>query len=116
MSAVKTATLGGMAVLVLTLSGAQCTKTDDRALNPSLRSLDTQEQMEVCIASCAAEAKSRRQAEAERHKAAMEGCDADPDCLQEAAALHVSIVQAINADFQACRSACHNQGSGAGGQ
>ena len=34
MSAVKTAALGGMAVLVLTLSGAQCAKTDDRALKP----------------------------------------------------------------------------------
>lgn len=114
--AVKTAAMGGLVVFVLALSGAQCARSDDRALNPSLRSLDTQGDMETCVAGCAASAKADRQAESSRHVGAVEACADSPDCLQEEAALHVSIIQAINADFQACRAACHNQGSGTGGQ
>jgi hypothetical protein len=103
------------ALLLMAASSPQCARTSDYAFRPTSLTEASSSDMGACITVCNQEAIVRRAAEQSRFVSTIQECEVG-DCRAEAAAQHAAIMQEIAADARACRSACHNQGQGQGGQ
>jgi hypothetical protein len=103
------------AVVAMGASAPQCARTSDTPLTPAVRSLDTQG-VEECVDACNLAAKVQRSEEKLRHVAAVQACGEDEECLSDEEILHTMIMERIASENQECKSACHNQGGGFGGQ
>jgi hypothetical protein len=99
--------------VLMAASSPQCARTQDTPLAPT-GSLSPSGDVGICLQDCAGAALAARTQERERFRAAMEACQT-PECNQQEAALHVSIMQEIASEERACLTDCHNQGGGSGG-
>lgn len=107
--------LAAIGALAMGASSPQCARTTDTPLTPAVRSLDSQA-IEECLDGCVVDAKLQRTDEKLRHVAVVQACEDDEDCLASEEALHEQIMEEIAYANQVCKSNCHNQGGGFGGQ
>lgn len=104
-----------MGFFAMAASSPQCASTDDQVLNPSFEPLAGPGN--PCIDACNQESMTRKREEQIRHKAQIDFCNGVPECKQDEAILHDSIMTEINADKDACKAVCqHEQGAATGGQ
>ena len=103
-----------LSVLVMAASSPQCARTSDRSVNPTLDELGTGN---PCIDACNDAFKAGQKAEQARHKAAIDGCNGNPDCKHAESDLHSAIMDELTYDKDECKLACqHQQGTATGGQ
>lgn len=106
--------------VVTVAANPQCAQVDDRITSPN--GVITEGSgglggtVAECVQACNEEAKDARAYERDLHKANVEACGDDYDCLMAEDARHEAAMELIAADMQACKSPCHEQGGGSGGQ
>jgi hypothetical protein len=105
-----------LAITLLTLSGSQCSQVADRATGPTSGTFATDAEIAACIQSCNDVAKGNRDGERVLHKANVIACNGDESCLDAEEARHEARMEEIAALQGACKSPCHEQGGGGGGQ
>jgi hypothetical protein len=108
------------AVVLLTFAaigattGSQCARVDDSATGPNSEFLNSSGTVTGCVQDCNEQAREARRAENERFHLAFQACSSS-DCKSQQVALHQAALEQINADQEACKSGCHEQGRGRGG-
>jgi hypothetical protein len=65
-----------------------------------------------CVQQCNRDAKAKRDAENDLHKANETACHDDPVCLANEEARHEAVLDQIAAEQQQCNAGCHRQGGG----
>ena len=95
------------------LSGSQCARVSDRATGPILEP-NTVEYAR-CVKQCNDDAQAARRAELELFQLNMANCTT-AECKDAEEARHEAAMEQIDLDQEACKEACHEQGSGTGGQ
>ena len=102
--------LFAVAVLVMSASAPECTRTPDSLLGVS----ELGRSSNGCRDGCVEAANTARHDERSRFADAIQNCGT-PECSQDEAQLHASIMREISTDLQICFGSCHNQGEGRGG-
>ena len=104
-----------LAITLLTLSGSQCSQVADRALGPDSGALADANAISACVQACNDTAKRDRDAEKVLFKANLDACTTSA-CKDAEGARHEARMEEISAAQELCKSPCHEQGSGGGGQ
>ena len=99
-----------VAMLVMSASSPECTRTPDSLLGLS----ELGRSSDGCRDACVDAANTARHDERSRFADAIQNCDS-PECRKNEAQLHASIMREISTDLQICYGTCHNQGEGRGG-
>jgi len=109
--------IAGLAFFALAASEPQCAKVGDQVVSPDNSAVSSNKGgVSDCVHSCVDYAQTARTDEQDLHKANIEACGGDWQCLQEEEARHEAVMEQIAMDQRDCKSFCHNQGSGQGGQ
>jgi hypothetical protein len=108
-----------LVVLALAATGSQCSKVEDSTTAPTT-SLDNAEHgnggYAACIRACVAEARNARIEELRTHLANLRHCGHNLHCIREENIRHRAAMLQIARDEIQCKSECHQQGEGHGGQ
>ena len=107
-----------LAFFTLASSGQQCAQVDDRVTGvENANAPGGQKGADPeCIKACVEEAQMARDAEVAMHNENLEACMGDQECMDMEYARHDARMQEIAWDQKVCKSDCHEQGTGEGGQ
>ena len=108
--------IGVFSLFLIAATDPQCARVDDRVTSPDVSLDPAKGTVAQCVKSCVEAAKSERDHEQDLHQANIEACGGDYDCLEQEEARHEAAMEQIAMDERACKSPCHEQGGGGGGQ
>jgi hypothetical protein len=117
----RTFYLSAACLAVLVVTGSQCASVDDSVTGPRSDTSGavggTAGTVAACVRACNEAASAARDAESDLHRENLKACGpANSDCRQAEAARHAAAIEQIVADQEACKTPCHEQGGGSGGQ
>jgi hypothetical protein len=103
------------------LSGSQCARVSDQLTGPQISSEPLAGGVSDCVQACNQIAQNDRNVEKDLHKTNLTACQqlrgaAKDACMSEENARHDARTEEIDAQLDYCKSLCHEQGSGTGGQ
>ena len=101
--------------LVAAASLSQCRLVEDRLTGVGRGPVSEQARSD-CVASCNDQFRAARDAETERHRAALQACGSDKTCRKDEDDLNKQNLQAIHAQLLSCKQGCYNEGAAAGGR
>ena len=97
------------------ITGSQCARVGDRVTGADTALATESREFGACVATCNQSAAGARMAENDRFRNAIRNCTTD-ECRNAEVAFHQAILEEVNLGLQECKSGCHEQGSGSGGQ
>jgi hypothetical protein len=107
----------------MALSGSQCAGVGDQVTGPNDNSGTLAESggVSACVQACNEAARLARDEEKDLHKDNISACqtlrgDAKRECMEAEDARHDARLEEIDMAMEYCKSQCHEQGSGSGGQ